>query len=1128
MSMKHFTKIMSAAVLTAATLSFPGCQDYDAGFEAKEIAYRKNFEKAFGQIDPEQDFNLATRGSVTVTTNEESNVKIYAKSGRIYTIVGNYSGVSGTQKLEFDVVEGTTQLLVTDGKAAEYVNVGDEVHFAPQTRTMCNLGSIVSVSSEYKQIPAPVITAYTTVIPEEENNYNKVSCNFYWVSTGSFTFYPMYWDTGEHHTMGIYWTDSEGYHELDVYKDKCGDEVQYPDPNGIRSHWDGEKTVIDGVDSWLNEGVGKTISYHAELGLRSKGITISLPVGQVFGMYIRDYNGCQNTWDEENKIGVFNDGSAAPYWTVYSEEEKNAHCALAPYNSWSTPEKAPAGKMIFASTFQANATVNGKTVTNTYFAFEDMHYFPDLNDLIFMFDEDSNIPVTVDNDADGWILAYEDLGNSFDWDYNDVVLAVEHVSGETSAKIIPLAAGGTLASYVKYNGSYVTGSKETSEIHQLFGQAAAESGNYTPINADDKGNIGFVQTITVPTDFSMTTLGATTGAISEMGGITLEVEPADGSSALPTTIVYSLENKGKAPEVMCLPQSWHEHSESNGVTTTAKHEWRWPSELSNIDKAYSQFAAWAKDRTNIEWYKQSPNMSYCVTGTFDYTSTSTAIGGGGTGSGTTVGAITLVSDEVTIVVNEVKTLIGELFTTTSTGKIHYSLSNSKCSFEDDNTKIKGATQGAVDLTILQEADATHDQCKAVIHINVVNANDLKMYVNGVTADNTINVTVNQGETVQLQKYQYTYADGALTYSIAEADKAIATVSETGLITGVATGGPVTITVTQAATTTYAGGTATVNVTVTAPLPAGMSWSGPTTIYVSNGVDVWLTGLSVESDATAPTFSSNNEAVVPSSFSKQWNSTVGNHVYKATAGSTAGTAVITITQGKTEGKYRASELTLTVKVASDPQFKFSDGTNATKNIVLSPSESNNPFTGCTKLSNGTISYSVTDGDDVVSVNSSTGEITVKDGVTEGEATVVATLAEEGNYNGAELSVHISVISYGTPLAYTSDKRTEYVTYYDISTSTILSTIGEATSCTITLIGESGYYWNSPSLKYGQYTNDYGQWDDATATLVSSATTKENIATFTVAKSSLNAASTYKLYIFGLGDYSIGGLFIKVNN
>lgn len=1028
--MKHFTKIMSAAVLTAATLSFPGCQDYDAGFEAKEIAYRKNFEKAFGQIDPEQDFNLATRGSVTVTTNEESNVKIYAKSGRIYTIVGNYSGVTGTQKLEFDVVEGTTQLLVTNGKSAEYVNVGDEVHFAPQTRTMCNLGSIVSVSSNYKEIPASVITAYTTVIPEEENNYQKVSCNFYWVSTGSFTFYPMYWDTGEHHTMGIYWTDSEGYHELDVYKDKCGDEVQYP--GELNTHWDAEKgeTVIDGVKTWRNEGVGQTIQYHSELGLRAKGITIALPVGQVFGMYIRDYNSCPNTWDEENKIGVFNGGSG-PYWTVYSEEDKNAHCALPPYSAWQTPTKAPADKMVFASTFQANATVNGKTVTNTYFAFEDMIYFPDLNDLIFMFDEESNIPVTVDNDADGWILAYEDLGNSFDWDYNDVVLAVEHVSGETSAKIIPLAAGGTLASYVKYNGSYVTGSKETSEIHQLFGQAAAESGNYTPINADDKGNIGFVQTITVPTTFSMTTLGATTGAISEMGGITLEVEPADGSTALPTTIVYSLENKGKAPEVMCLPQSWHEHSESNGVTTTAKHEWRWPSELSNIDKAYSQFAAWAKDRTNTEWYKQTPNMSYCVTGTFDYTSTSTANGGGGTGSGTTVGAITLVSDHVTLEVNEVKTLLGGLFTTTSTGKIHYSLSNSHCSFQDDNTKIKGASAGSVDLTILQEADATHDQCKALIHIDVVNPNDLKMYGGSVpdySAANDISVSVNAGETLQL--YKNCSADGALTYSIADADKAIATVDENGLITGVAKGGPVTITVTQAPSSTYAGGTATVNVTVTDPLPAGMSWSGPTTIYVSNGEDVWLTGLTIQSDATTPTFESNNTAVVPSTFSKEWNGTVGNHIYKATAGTTAGTAVITITQGKTEGKYRASELTFTVKVAADPQFKFSDGTNATKNIVLSPNEINNPFTGCTKLSNGTISYSVTDGDDVVSVNSTTGEITVKNGVTEGEATVVATLAEEGNYNGGTLTVNVTILSYGTKLTNDNDNLTVDNGTYDI--------------------------------------------------------------------------------------------------
>lgn len=54
--------VLASAALTA-------CQDYDAGFDPQTIKqkeYAKQFEKVFGEIDPEQDWNMAQQITATL------------------------------------------------------------------------------------------------------------------------------------------------------------------------------------------------------------------------------------------------------------------------------------------------------------------------------------------------------------------------------------------------------------------------------------------------------------------------------------------------------------------------------------------------------------------------------------------------------------------------------------------------------------------------------------------------------------------------------------------------------------------------------------------------------------------------------------------------------------------------------------------------------------------------------------------------------------------------------------------------------------------------------------------------------------------------------------------------------
>ena len=759
--MKQNITTFKTSLLLAGSLALAAsCQDYEPFSEqqVQDVAYTHEFEKVFGKIDPEQTWNMASRANVTVTVDKESEIKVYAIDHGHKTKVADYSNVTGTRTLGFDVVEGTTDIMVTDGATAQYAKVGDELDFTSAlTRTMYNTNEeYISVSDDYRFFSADVINAFTGPVPEGNyTNPDRVTCNFYWVSTGPFTFYPLYWNTGSHHILGIYWIDENGYyHEKDVYADKCGDEVQVP--KSITQKWNSEtgKMELDEVTSWGYAGNEQEMPYsnsNIGVGIRSKGITIDLPAGQVFGMYIKVYtNTTPLTYNEETKMYEFTDGPM--YHQVFSEEAKNQHMLKAwGGKDWidQVSEKV-AGKPVHASTFQALV----KDTLFTYFGFEDHEFGPDLNDLIFVFGD--NVPTVVDEDTgQEWVLAYEDLGNSFDWDYNDVVLCVGHVSGYTTAKITPLAAGGTLASNIYFNN------QDLGEIHQLFGQSATTSGNYTPVNIEDRGNIGMYQNVTVSEDFSMTTLSdyasGSSDAVSDHSGIVIKVTPKGGGTQEAADIVYSLANKGKAPEVFCIPRSWEtqEPTEEGGTTTRYWREWRWPKEYANIDKAYSNFASWASDRTNNEWYKEEYAEDLCVTGTFDFTSTTTTELGEST-SYASNSAIHIVSRNVELV-NGRKYNLHTFFSTASTGTIHYRLTDNNTSSQiTDNTTnlyVSGTAGATYKLDILQESDENNDQCNGVVNITIVESDMAKDFETGddmgatgltVTSPATMTYTDNAG------------------------------------------------------------------------------------------------------------------------------------------------------------------------------------------------------------------------------------------------------------------------------------------------------------------------------------------------------------------------------------------------
>lgn len=262
--MKNTMKIKSllSFFVPAAMMSLAvaGCSDYDNGYSEQAIKFAQDFRKTFGDIDPEQDWNLAERGTVTVSTTKESEVKIYAKTGDAFSIVGDYEGVKGTRMLGFDMVEGTKEIVVTDGATAQKTVPGGVVTFGG-TRTVrpdgtydgvtiTKLTSDVEINGEtfpqYRTYTNDEVSGMLTKVPQSENNIAKVFSDFTYVSTGSFIIYPFYWYTGSQNTLGVYYTDENGnYHEVDIYESK-GSRWDWSDSNNTGELWYsmGETNVV--------------------------------------------------------------------------------------------------------------------------------------------------------------------------------------------------------------------------------------------------------------------------------------------------------------------------------------------------------------------------------------------------------------------------------------------------------------------------------------------------------------------------------------------------------------------------------------------------------------------------------------------------------------------------------------------------------------------------------------------------------------------------------------------------------------------------------------------------------------------------------------------------------------------
>ena len=280
MKMKSLLSFFVPAAMMS--LMVAGCSDYDNGYDTNAIKFAQEFRKTFGDIDPEQDWNLAERGTVTVSTMKESEVKIYALRGNEYVLVGDYEGVKGTKMLGFDMVEGTNSIMVTDGVTAEKTVPGGVVAFGDTRTTHASEGYVkvhklegpvtLEDGKTYEKYRYNTETEYKKVTKETVEqgkvNLSRVINNFSYVSNGPFIIYPYYWYTSSTNTVGVYYYDNNGeLQEVPIYTTKGNNDGEEPELISYELFYEDDGQVWDNS----SEGYPSTPNWQTNNGVNPGG-----------------------------------------------------------------------------------------------------------------------------------------------------------------------------------------------------------------------------------------------------------------------------------------------------------------------------------------------------------------------------------------------------------------------------------------------------------------------------------------------------------------------------------------------------------------------------------------------------------------------------------------------------------------------------------------------------------------------------------------------------------------------------------------------------------------------------------------------------------------------------------------
>lgn len=563
-----FHRMCLLLVGTSALVS--SCQDYEPFSDESlhDKAYTHEFVKQFGEIDPDQDWDLF-------------------------------------------------------GQLAR--------HIGPVTRaTMDDTPSILLLDEEVVVSQAQHLN-YTKILPEidipnntyDNSNLGQVTQDFL-TSAHKIDLIPVHWTTSSTDAIGIYWyvdEDGPGVKTIMGKDDKLYYIKEYTILNNHKTRLDivyeydyNGDGIVDSKDQHAIDGVldvkaqFKSNQEMAEQHIVNQYLVshpyrINIPASITeFGFWIQNMSG--------------NDDKRYSEWKLNSKP--------------GGPIEDNGDHMSYTATFNLSSLKdeNGNPLypndKNQYLCFEDWINWgdADLNDLVFIAKglDESNIK---DNNTiyEKALLVCEDL-KSFDFDFNDIVLGLTFkeedkreyiwvpesgsIAGHWEIKsteatnqtlfVKPLAAGGAYETTVQiatYPTSVVGG-----EIHYLMGEGTPREGTgsmtHQIINAGATyANLSDSIPVILNTyDWNIGTgQGKYATHLSQLfaeGFISLTCYDGTAQKILTSSTINLDKNTPTAPQMMLLPEYFE-----------------WPREKTHISTAYTAFSDWVSDITKTSWILDS-------------------------------------------------------------------------------------------------------------------------------------------------------------------------------------------------------------------------------------------------------------------------------------------------------------------------------------------------------------------------------------------------------------------------------------------------------------------------------------------------------------------------------------------
>lgn len=625
--MKFFDRSAVMAIATGAIV-FSACSHetdyYNPDLNPNKAQYEKNWKNTFGDINPEQDWNVAAKVTASVSLDgmqDAANIMVYTglPGGLNSRLVAAYPAQTRTFSFDYEESAKDAYVLITDRNdrilLGNYFSIDNgKINIALNTRGTraedgcgTSLGEIIKTDNLFKDDngywPADLyLNQYNNHI-----NYNKVfdlyKLNNVATQTGSswkisdivdivgkggvFNEGPDEkgecnlgkWEEDLKPSEGAeYVMEEDGPLEITFmyggtekfnkfgyicYKDGATmDEIlrapRYLLMDDARPQ---HNVTIDGTS--MGEYGGMKLP-HLVSAYESKynGVAVDATLtGTTYKLAYFDENGNSSfTFPAGTHVVFFEVIGGNGWW-----DENNLYSSIRYSLPWMNKyfyhkrmKNHPNDKEDDAAQTFVTYRWNGQTVLGMEDSNDD-----DMNDILFFVNgkfKSHDIP-DIGNDPapQEWILACEDLGSTDDFDFNDVVFKVAHVSGQTEAEVTVLETGGIMPATI------FCGDKEIGEAHSLLGVATDVMTTKSPTAASAPVKIE------VPADFTMT---------ENMGGFKIYVAGDETS-----VVSVNAPGKGEVPQIICVPGTW-----------------KWPKERVSISAAYPNFGEWGTNWQDNTWY----------------------------------------------------------------------------------------------------------------------------------------------------------------------------------------------------------------------------------------------------------------------------------------------------------------------------------------------------------------------------------------------------------------------------------------------------------------------------------------------------------------------------------------------